>query len=88
MNFPAWQYYFNFYRGSIQKLFIVIVISAGQSLVFLLIAFFIRYSFDEVISVGDNNLLILIGVILLLLVGVNNVLRFGHAISQEELLHR
>jgi ATP-binding cassette subfamily B protein len=47
------------------------LVSAGQSLIFLTIAYLIRYSFDVAVPAGDTYQLMLIGLGFLLLIGVN-----------------
>jgi ATP-binding cassette subfamily B protein len=67
MNLSAWQYYIKFYRGSYLTLFLSVIISAGQCLLVLPIAFLIRYTFDKIIPAGDLRLLVLAGIAILLL---------------------
>lgn len=71
MNFPVWKKYLNLFRRSFRKLGFVAFVSAGQSLIFLLVAFLIRFSFDDVIPSGDRYSLIMVSVILLILITLN-----------------
>jgi ATP-binding cassette subfamily B protein len=67
MNLSAWQYYIKFYRGSYRTLLLSVIISAGQCLLVLPIAFLVRYAFDKIIPAGDIRLLVLAGIAILLL---------------------
>jgi len=73
MNLPAWKSYLMFFRGSIPKLSFVVIISAGQTLIYLLVASLVRYSFDHAISSDNRNRLLGVGGLLLLLFGINIV---------------
>ncbi len=74
MNLEAWQYYLKLYRGSIKRVVFVVLVSAGQSALFLLIAYLVRYSFDQIIVNGDVQGLITVGLLLLLVIGINNLI--------------
>jgi ATP-binding cassette subfamily B protein len=72
MNFPAWKYYFEFFRNSLLKIGAVIGLSAGQSLTFLFVAFIVRYSFDDVFAIGEKDrlLLVVLGLASLILLNI------------------
>jgi ATP-binding cassette subfamily B protein len=72
MNLSAWKYYIKFYRGSFHTLLLSVIISAGQCLLVLPIAFLVRYTFDKIIPAGDLRLLVLSGIAILLLNLVNS----------------
>ena len=71
MNLSIWKNYLNLFRDSFRKLVFVMVVAAGQSVLFLLIAYYIRYSFDNVIPSGDSLRLVIISLILIILFGIN-----------------
>jgi len=71
MNLLTWKKYIHLFRRSFRKLGLMVIISAGQSLIYLLIAYLVRYSFDQIISNGERNRLIVVGGILILIIGIN-----------------
>jgi ATP-binding cassette, subfamily B, bacterial len=72
MNLPAWKQYLQYFRGSLRKLGLVILVSVGQSLIFVLIAYIVRYAFDQLVSSGATSRLVGIGGVLLFLVALTN----------------
>lgn len=61
MSTRAWQYFKRLYKGSYLRLFWIITLSVGQSLLYVPILLLIRYTFDDVIPSGNSNLLALVG---------------------------
>ena len=71
MNISIWKEYIKLFRRTFPKMMFVVFVSAGQSLIFLLVAYFARYSFDQVIPSADRDALVIIGGTLVLLIGIN-----------------
>ena len=62
-----YRYYSKLYKGSYGGLFASFAASIGQSIILLAIPFLVRYAFDDVITSGESDLLILVGLALLAL---------------------
>jgi ATP-binding cassette subfamily B protein len=73
MRTSPWANYLRFYRGRLRRLVLSVLVSAGQSLLVLPIAFIVRYAFERAIPRGDTRSLLLAGAVILGLIVVNNV---------------
>jgi ABC-type multidrug transport system fused ATPase/permease subunit len=69
----AWRYYLGFYRGRVGPIVLSILLSVGQSLLVLPVAFLVRYAFDSVIPAGNVPALAGLGGAILLLIALNSV---------------
>ncbi|MCJ7626509.1 MAG: ABC transporter ATP-binding protein/permease [Anaerolineaceae bacterium] len=67
LNNQAWHYYIQFYKDSWGRLLGAIIVSMGQSLFILPIAFLVGHIFDQAIPQNDFKLLIVIGLEILFL---------------------
>ncbi len=67
MKISSWQFYLGFYQGRFFRLILSILLSSGQSLILLPIAFMVRYIFDVTIPWGELHNLILLGLVILVL---------------------
>ena len=67
MKVAGWQFYENLFRGRYSRLVLSILLSAGQSLLIVPIAFLVRQIFDNILPRADISELIRVSVVILVL---------------------
>jgi ABC-type multidrug transport system fused ATPase/permease subunit len=72
LSIPAWRYYLKFYHPYIPRISLSIFLSILQSLIFLPVAWLIKYAFDTAIPAGNYRYLVVVGLAIVILQVTND----------------